>query len=81
MNNQTKSYSEQITEQTKAFTLFGEPTTIYMDGEDITQEVKNTFGIATWLRRLVRAFGDFRVTAFTLSRVNGVVKLYIKSVY
>ena len=79
--NQLKE-SEQITQAAKMFSAFGTPEIIIMDGTDITSEVIGDFGgIDPWLRRLVRAFNNFRVTAFAISRINGVVKLYVRSVY
>lgn len=82
MANQNLSYSKQITQAAKAFTAFDTPEKIFMDGENITDEiVKNFGGVDKWLLRLVAAFNGFCVKAFAISRINGVVKLYVRSVY
>lgn len=55
---------------------------IFMDGENITDEIVKDFGgVDKWLLRLVAAFNDLRIKAFAISRVGGVVKLYVRSVY
>lgn len=63
------------------FSAFGTPEKIFMDGEDITDEIVKDFGVDKWLLRLVAAFNGFRVKAFAISRINGVVKLYVRSAY
>lgn len=83
MENQTKpKYSDQITQAAKAFTAFGLPKKIIMDGADITAEVIENFnGIDAWLRRLAVAWTNFRITSYVISRINGDITLYVKSVY
>lgn len=79
MNNQTKCDKQS---QATVFSAFGTPEKIIMDGEDITAEIVKDFGgVDNWLHRLVAAFNDFRVKAFAITRINGVVKLYVWSVY
>jgi hypothetical protein len=81
-NQTTPKYSEQITQAAGAFTAFGTPEKIFMDGEDITSEVVDKFGgVFPWLRRLVVAIANYRVTSYAITRINGVVKLYVRSVY
>lgn len=78
--NQTKKYSEEITEGAQAFITFGTPEKIIMDGEDITSEITKKYGcVFAWLRRLCVAFNNFNIKAFTITRINGSVKLYIKT--
>ncbi len=81
MNTELK-YSEQITEATKLFKTFGSPERVYCDGEDITDEINRDFGgVDSWLRRLVVAFNNFHITSFAMSRINGVAKLYVRTIY
>lgn len=81
MNNQTKC-GEQSPQASTIFSAFGTPEKIIMDGENITDEIVNHFGdVDKWLLRLAAIFNDFRVKAFTISRIGGVVKLHVRSVY
>lgn len=66
------------TTNTTPFSAFGTPEKIFMDGEDITTEVVEKFGgVDAWLRRLVTAFNDLRVTAFTITRIGDKVELHV----
>lgn len=74
MNNQTKC-GETLPQTMTIFSAFGTP-------ENITDEIVKDFGgVDKWLLRLVAAFNDLRIKAFAISRVGGVVKLYVRSVY
>lgn len=81
MNNQTKC-GDCSPQTMTIFSAFGTPEKIFMDGENITDEIVKDFGdVDKWLLRLAAAFNGFRVKAFAISRINGVVKLYVRSVY
>lgn len=81
MNNQTKC-GEQSPQTMTIFSAFGTPEKIFMDGENITDEIVKDFGgVDKWLLRFAAAFNDLRIKAFAISCVGGVVKLYVRSVY
>lgn len=86
--NQTKKTVEQLDEMVKVFTAFGTPDKIYTNGDEMTArpEYATAEGKKKYLRRAAAAFADNLryggggIMGFTISRINGVVKLYFVAV-
>lgn len=80
MNNQTKCCKQSL--QTTIFSKFGTPEKIIINGAKITDEIVKDFGgVDKWLIHLTATFNNFRIKAFIISRICGVVKLYIRLIY
>jgi len=71
-NQTTPKYSEQITQATGAFTAFGVPSKIVVNGREI---------IANKIDLAIHIFGRFpaSIKSFAITRIGGFVKLYIKT--
>lgn len=85
--NQTKKTVEQLDEMAKVFTTFGTPDKIYTNGDEMTahHEYATAEGKKKYLRRAAALADNLRyggggIMGFTISRINGVVKLYFVAV-